>query len=337
MAWTGRPARSAAQGGGPDGAPDVLTGGPDRPPRRRPRLPRPPLRVAVAGGLTLALLAGGVAGALGTGRWRDRQAEAARRAAVDLVGWVVATSSDTESRLQVTVRLANLGPLPVRLTDASLDLPGFSARLDATSRGLELRPRASLQVPLRGPVSCSEVRAAVLSTVQVTVTTADAGQHTQDVSLYDGTQVFSLLVNQCDTQPSMAPVAFAETTGPSTRVSVGGQPALRARLLLTVHGTGAYTLSAVRAWSPALRVTAEGLPVVQQGITGGGAGPVTVTWQVADCAAARGLGYARLGLQVLAAPAPSSGAPQQVDLQISAELGVELARFVADACPAPQG
>lgn len=97
-------------------------------------------------------------------------------------------------------------------------------------------------------------------------------------------------------------------------------------------------MSAVRPRSPALRVAAEGLPVTQQGITGGGAGPVTLTWQVADCTAARGLGYAGLGLLALvgpAAPAASSGAPQQVYLEVSAELAVELARFVADACPAP--
>lgn len=286
----------------------------------RPTLPR---RTPVP--LALAFLLGGLAGALGWDTWQEQRAMATAKATVDLSARLRNVTTAGESTPdQAYVQLENVGPETVRIEEMAIAGPGYVRPSDVSIPPLEIMPEQSATKRIAFDIACGDFPD-VTAQVQLQVRTADGRSRPVLLPLLD---------EQRHLRQTRTAVCRRET---QLHVSVSGGEAgtvieqpdrvLRVPVWIQSHSTGTTTITSIRAASPQLDATAEGLPLE---ILGNLYSWTFVNWRVLDCTGATSLDFEDFGLAVSGRQA--DGPVLESTVPLDPDLALDVSAFVTETC-----
>jgi hypothetical protein len=285
----------------------VLTG------RRRP-----------IGLLVLAFLVGGAVGALSWDTWQERQDAAASRAAVDLSGRLRnVTSGDEAALLQAYVQLENDGPETIPIEQVAIAGAGYVPSSDVDTSPFTVASRQSVTRRISFDVACGESSDAPAQ-IRLQVRTADGVSRQLLLPLQDEQRHLSQLRPRV-CRPD-AELRVMVSAGEAGTVIEQSERALRIPVLVQSYGA-TTVIASLRAVSPQLDVTAEGLPIE---ILGGFHAWTFLNWRVVDCTGAPTLDFQDLGLVV--SGQRRGGPVVESTVSLDPDLALDVSAFIAATC-----
>ena len=278
-----------------------------------------------------AFVVGSLLGGAAVHSWEVQQAEAARRDSVQMAARVAedaaSSASWTGARQPWTLRvvLTNIGPTDVRLQEARLDDRRYQTHLRQVSRGVRVPAGQETWISMDVTHSCGRGGPSA-SPRELVLTVAPSGRPEREVRvrLSDDSALFVDTARQkCQTRASELWIT-SELAGEPAEVGATLVTPIRIRR----PDQRALAVRDIRTPTPGLSMVASTRPVgFTEDVT-----PVTaLRWSIADCARARIVVYAEVGITAVVQLA--DGGPRfRTTIVLDANAVLAIVRFITRSC-----
>ncbi|MFG1926798.1 hypothetical protein [Cryptosporangium sp. NPDC048952] len=278
-----------------------------------------------------AFVVGTLLGGAAVHSWETQAADAARRDTVQVTARVAedaaSSASWTGTRQPWTLRivLTNTGPGDVRLQNARLDDDRYTSNLRQVSRGVRIPAGDETWISMDVTHSCAQGGPATAPRdVILTVAPDDRPERDVQVRLADdNTLIVDTARQKCQTVASEVWIT-SELVGEPADLDTTLVTPIRIRQ----HDRRAIALRELRTPTPGLSMVASTRPVsFVEDLT-----PVTaLRWSVADCAKARVVVYAEVGISAVVQLA-DAGPSLRTAIVLDANAVLAIVRFITRSC-----
>ncbi|GAA3395329.1 hypothetical protein [Cryptosporangium minutisporangium] len=278
-----------------------------------------------------AFVAGTVLGGVAVHEWDTQQAEARRRDTVQLSARVAedaASSANwTGDRQPWTLRvvLTNSGPTDVRIGAARLDDKYLRSKLRTVSRDVRVRAGQETWISVDVTNSCSVSRPMTAPyAIMLTITPDGRPERDVRVRLADDTMLLVDTARQKCQNSANDMWITAELEGEPADLDTELATPIRIRQL----DERALAVREIRTPTPGLSVVAAPLPIgFEQEVTPA----TTLRWSIADCAKARVIVYAEVGISATI-QLVERGESVRVPIVLDANAVLAIVRFITRTC-----